>query len=764
MTGYVNFVLRYRYFILIGIAVVTAVWFCVLLQGSIGTSLGTIFLGENPAYKAYKERVADFGGDGFIAIAFEEEDLLDANTVARLKKAVEEIETLPDVDRVESILDAGAISGSGGGLEVHRYLDDALEHPERVPELRQKLLSDDMAVGSVVSKDGRHTAMLVQLVFSETRAVEDDPVIVQSVIEKLDAAGFAAERLHLAGLIPVFAEVIDQTFFNLTRLTPIVLIVLLLVVWLMFRRLWPVLITGGVGLIAVIWTMGFAVALQPKISILAAMVPAVVLIISFSDVIHLCSAYLLELASGRSKEEAILESGTDVGTACVFTSLTTFAGFVSLSLIPAPVFRHLGVTLGFGVAVALLLAMTVAPIFFSFMGRPREWRRGTTAHVQDYLDRFLIGARRYSTGRPWQTVALFTVVAGFAVYGVSQAVIDTDFAGRLDDDNRIRKDLRYFEENFEGTGTLEVYVKTDRKEGIFEPAFFGEVAALQDRLEALPEVDGVVSLVDVMRLVHQEMSSSAVAEDSLPTSRELIAQYMLLLEMASGGYELDQLVDFERSTLRMLVRMPEGGVRRTHEVGVAAVELGKGVSEQGAVVEATGSMFLMGQWLDEIIGGQRNGLIFAFLSIAIMMMIGLRSVRAGLWSMIPNAFPLLVLGGWVGLFWDTVDSDTLAVGMIAIGIGVDDTIHFLMRLKIETRRAGNTRDALKNTFHFSGRAIVITSVVLIAGFAPLAISDYFPLHIMGTMLPLCLLVALLADLMLVPALVALGAIQFRGSE
>lgn len=764
MTDYMRFVLRYRIFILAGIGVITAVWFYVMLQGTIATSLGNIFLGENPSYQAYKERVADFGGDGFIVIAFEEEDLFDAGTVLRLREAVAGIEALPDIDRVQSVLEAGRIEGSGSGLEVRRYLDEALAHPERIPDLKKQLLSDDMSLGAVVSRDGRHTAMLVQLVFSETRAVEHEPVVVQSVVDELEKAGFAASRLHMAGLIPVFAEVIDQTFFNLTRLTPIVLVVLLLVVWLMFRRFWPVMITGGVGLVAVIWTMGFAVALEPKISILAAMVPAVVLIISFSDVIHLCSAYLLELGAGMSKDEAILESGTDVGKACVFTSLTTFAGFVSLSLIPAPIFRHLGVVLGFGVAIALLLAMTMAPIFFSFMGRPKEWR-GSTARVQNALDRFLRGAERIATGRPWVTVAVFAVVAAVSVYGISQAVIDTDFAGRLGKDNPIRKDQVYFEEHFEGTATIELYVKSREKEGILDPALFAAVAKMQEGIEALPEVDGVVSLVDVIRLTHDELSpGTAEVGTDLPESRSLLAQYMLLLEMASGGYELDRLVDFDRTTLRMLVRMPEGGVRRTHEVGVAAMKLGAGVRELGASVEATGSMFLMGQWLDEIIGGQRNGLLFAFLSIAIMMMIGLRSVRMGLWSMLPNALPLLVLGGWVGLFWDTVDSDTMAVGMIAVGIGVDDTIHFLMRLKIESQRAGSTRAALTNTFHFSGRAIVITSVVLIAGFAPLAISDYFPLHIMGTMLPLCLLVALLADLMLVPALVSLGAIRFDVSK
>jgi predicted RND superfamily exporter protein len=145
-----------------------------------------------------------------------------------------------------------------------------------------------------------------------------------------------------------------------------------------------------------------------------------------------------------------------------------------------------------------------------------------------------------------------------------------------------------------------------------------------------------------------------------------------------------------------------------------------------------------------------------------MMCIGLRSLRVGLWSMIPNLLPLFALGGYLGLFWDYVDSDVLAVSVIAIGIGVDDTIHFLMRLRLESRRQPDTAAAIEQTFRYSGRGIVITTVVLVLGFSVFATSDYLSMYMLGTLLPLTLVVALVADLFLVPALVALGAIRFRG--
>jgi predicted RND superfamily exporter protein len=760
MVSYIRFVLAYRWWFLAAVLAITGLAATVMTGARAGTSLESMFLGESPQYAAYKARAARFGGDGYIVVALDEPELLAPETLGRFRRAVADIEALPDVESVQSLLDAGRIAGDGSRLQVDSYVDLLTESPGDGGTIRKALLEDEFVRGLVLSTDGRHTALVAQLVFDESRAVEDDPAIIADVLAQLEKHGFSREKVHLAGLIPIFSEVIDQTFFNLQQLTPIVLLVLLLVVWAMFRRLWPVVITATVGAISVIWTMGFAVAVDPNLNILTAMVPAVLLIVSFSDVIHLCSAYLLELAAGEEKNDAILKSGADVGKACLYTSMTTFVGFISLSLIPAPVFRLLGLTLGLGVGVALLLAMTLSPILFSLMRRPKAWRVGTTARVQDLLDRALNLCYRFSTRHSHLVVVVFAVVLVVSLYGISRITIDTDFAGRLDEDNSVQVSQRYFEEHFEGTATAEIYVHAASPEGVLDPDLFAATARLEAALEARPGVDRVISLVDVMRQVHRELGHPE-DPDALPDSRALLAQYMLLLEMSPDSFDLSRLVDFERRTLRLLVRLPEQGVRQVQELGDWAVEEADDVRAAGGMVEATGSLYLMGAWLGEILEGQELGLIFAFFSIALMMVLGLRSWRNGLWSMLPNVLPLLVLGGVVGLTSDAVDSDAIAIAMIAIGIGVDDTIHFLMRLRIESARTTVPEEALANTFHFSGRAIVITTVVLVLGFAPFALSDYLSLVMMGTLLPMCLVVALLADLLLVPALATLGVIHIQ---
>ena len=169
---------------------------------------------------------------------------------------------------------------------------------------------------------------------------------------------------------------------------------------------------------------------------------------------------------------------------------------------------------------------------------------------------------------------------------------------------------------------------------------------------------------------------------------------------------------------------------------------------------SNGMTFLIGNWLTELGAGQKRGLLASLLTITVMMSLALRSTRLGLVSMIPNVIPLLSLGGLAAALWDPLDSDTFVIAILAIGIGVD-TVHFLMRYRRECLRGASLEVAIRRTFDL-GRAIVITTLVLGLGFLPMSLSTYYSTQIVGTLLPFTLVMALVADLLLVPAMATLG--------
>lgn len=725
-------------------------------RGVIASSMGN-FLGESPSYGRYLELARKFMNDEMVVIGVEEPDPLSPSSIARLKAVCANLKKIEGVRTVASALDVTKIEARGGDLGLDTYADKALEHPEKKAEILAGMARDPLARGLFLSGDGAHSLVLVELEPDEARGAEEFPALQDRIISIFVEHGFERDRLHPGGVIAVMSEVMHQTSFNISRLFPIVCVVLLITVFVMFRRLWPVVITAIVALIAVIWTMGFAVLLFKRINVLMAMAPVFLLIVSFSDVIHLCSAYLLELSAGRPKKEAIEKSAAEVGRACLFTSLTTFAGFASLALVPAPISRQLGVVLGFGIAIALLIAMTLTPILFSIMRPPKPWKTGAAGRAQDLLDRVLDAIESITARRPALVAALFTILLVVSVFMTTRMEFMVDFAKRFPEDNPVRVDGQYLLNHFAGTNQLNIYIQTPEKDGLLDPELLGRIWKLEQALPGITGIDRAASVVDVLRAVHKGFHPED--QNPLPRDRRTIAQYLFLLEMSDEG-GVERMIDYDRRLMPMTVFLNDDDILETHRIGERALARGREIIGDGATLEALSLKYILGKEFDKLfLSGQRRALGAAVLTVFVMMVVAMRSLSWGLWSMIPNVIPLFALGGYLGAVGEKVDTDVLIIFMVAIGIGVDDTIHFLTRYRVELERGGDVNAAVENAFHYSGRAIIITSVILVAGFLPFAISDYFTTNIMGTLMPACLVMALLADLFLVPAMIKLGAFR-----
>ncbi len=741
MQGYFRFVLRHRIAVLLFCLLVTVVAGLSMSRAIMASSLGRLVLGDSAAYQRYVDLAAFFGGDEQLIIGLEGIRLDSEPEMEKLHGIVERVEAIDEVRNVDSILNA---------TRLQYYLDAAVsEDPVSIRYIT--MATNPLASGLVVSPDARKLALVVNLEPDETRPLERTPAIVGDVLEIFRDAGFSREDIHLGGMLAVLAEVQTQTRRNIFRLTPIVAILLLATTWLLFRRLWPVLVTVAVGALAIVWTMGFAIALDRQVNVMLAICPALILIISFSDVVHLCSAYLLELSAGKDKDEAILQTASDVGKACLYTSLTTLIGFLCLSLVQTPAFRQAGIVLGFGVAVALLLAMTLVPIMFSFMKAPRPW----TTRSRHVVDVVLHGVQRAATTRPWLVIGAFAVFVAGSIYGASRITIETDLASRFSERNLLRRDVEFFKESLAGTSMLELFIEIDRTQ--MNAEFLEAAGRFEDELAALPEVDKVLSLLDVLRAI-------AVADPESPqggtwVTGSVLATYMHVAR-SGAAFHLNRLfLPGEVSILRFLVFSPETGMHAMYELGEKAVAMSREHLAPEIPVEATGLMYLAGQWLEENVRSQRRAILISFAMICLVMIILFRSPVTGLWSMVPNVVPLLALGGALGVFWKAVDSDIAVVALIAIGIAVDDTIHFLTRSRLETRRTESTAQALDRTFSTAGRAIVMTSLIFAVGFAPFAFSDYLSIRMIGILLPFVMLVALAADLLLLPALITVGALR-----
>jgi len=756
---YIIWLLRYRVAVLVVLAGITIIFGVIARQGVVATTFGSILFGDDHAgYNRYKQRIQEFANDGVFIICYPDAAPLSEESISRLEQVVTGIEQIPEVTRIDSLLNAQHTSAGDNTLSVNFYIDEALDNPENTAPLMEALRNDPFYQNLLISEDGSHAAIIVELLPDELMPAERSPAIIESTLASFEQAGFPRENLHRVGFATTIPEIIVQSNMNISRLFPVGCVILLMVVFVMFHRLWPVAITFSVSLVSVIWTFGFSILLDKNINIFDSISPLVILIVATSDIIHLCSAYLLELSRGNSKMTAILRSGTEVGTACFWTSATTFVGFIAMVFVPIPVFKQMGVTLGFGVAVSLLLAMTVSPILFSFMKRPQA-ETFQDGRSQRLLSQLLFWVEQHTFQAPWKVVTLFGLSFVLALLGIRHLTVETNLNERFDKESLIRRDEAYYNRYFAGANFLEIFLDASDENGVLDPDVFRQIEIFQQEIEALPEIDKVASFVDLIHTIDRAINPEYSADTYSPWTRELLAQYILLFE-SSGGEDLERFLSFDRRTMRLAARMTDTSTRFSYKIGNNVAAMAATMFDDRIHVETTGLSYLTGGFVDEVVHGQKRGFLFACTTIMLMMIIIFRSFRIGMWSMVPNVLPLLVLGGYLGFFYEYVDSDTFIVALIAIGIGVDDTIHFLSRLRFESARTADSDIALRQTFHFSGRAMVSTTLILVAGFLPFGLSDYFSIRIIGTLLPMTLIVALLADILLVPALVKLRLIRF----
>ena len=755
MRAYFKFVLRHRIPVLILITLISAAGMWSLRNAKISSSLGKLFLANSPAYDQYLARVEEFGSDEQLVIAFEEEDVLSADSLRRLHLVTRAIRKENGVARVMSLLDNEKVFAKSrkGGIEA--LIEELRGSREKTEAARAELLSDRFTGNILLSRDSHHSAVLITTLADGTHDMEDSISWVEKIHKVFIEQGYKEENLHRAGGIAIVSEMMKQTHFNLKRLFPIVCLLLVLTVYILFRRIWPAVVSTSIAILAVIWTMGIAVAIDPEVSIMLAAIPAVILIISFSDVIHLCSAYLLEMKETGDTTEAILRSAEDVGKACVYTSITTFVGFLALAVVPTPIFKKLGILLGLGVGIALLLAMTLFPILLSFLRPNTAWTEGIASVSQDLLDRFLSFTQRISLSRPWSIIVFFAALLVASILGISQIKVENDIAKRLGENNPVRRDAEYFLEHFAGTNVLDLYLQCEEEGGLLEPGVFQSISELEEKLMELEEVDSAISFATIITEYYRKLND----DRSVPPNRLIINLGVREIEKRDPD-GLAFLLNSSRRMMRVFVRLNIGGLRETHEAGMKVQKLATATLPATVKAEATGMAYLIGGWLDRIISAQKKGVGISFIVISALMIIAFRSLRAGLWSMIPNMLPLLVLGGYVGFAWDFTDSDTFMLAMLAIGMGVDDTIHFLTRYRLELKRDDDEEKALTRTYHYAGRGIVMTTLILTIGFSPFILCQYFSLQILGTLLPMVLIVALLADLLLLPALARLRLLRF----
>ncbi len=703
----------------------------------------------DPAREHYEYVRRLFGSDETVVVALATRDVFTAESLERLRAIGERVARIDGVHHVLSIANAVNVRGVEDGLEVGPFFEEVPRDPAALAALREEVLAHPLYAGNLVSRDGKTAALLVYLTDLPEREFTRRGIDHQ--IEAIAQAEKGDAEVWLTGAPVVKAATTRRLVSDLARTIPLTVGVMAVVLLLSFRSLSGLLIPLATVAIAVIWTLAVVARFSGALNVVTVLLPALLGTVGLSYALYVVAEWrehAAHLAPGGDRGAAAVAVVRAIFLSVVVGGGTTVAGFASLGLSPIPAIREFGIYSVVGVIATMLASLTVAPALLSFTrGRPAPSAAAAEAAPPGRFDRAVAWVSEFDVRH---RTAIFAVAAGLVLLsalGATRLRVGTDYMGGFKPSNPVRLGFEAVNAKLEGANPFSVIVQADYSDAFKDPANLREIEKLEEWLEAQPEIGGTTSLVDYLKLINRGFHENDPAYLAVPATREEVGQLFFF----GGSEELERFVDSRFQIANVLVR---ARVIDSAEMADLVARIEARLRELPARLSATptGNPVLLNRALDDIMRGQAWSMVTALLLIYAMLSLMFLSPRIGLIALIPNVMPVAVYFGALGFTGITLNPATTLVGPMALGIAVDDTIHFIDRFTREARRLADERAAAVAALAAVARPATATALALCLGFLALATAESQTAIQVGAMAALALGFAWLTDVFLTPAL------------
>ena len=733
-------------------------------------SMEAYFNEADTSYAAYKSYVDEFSSDEVAYLLYaapdHEHGIFNLEVMQRIQQLSEQIEEeMPFVRKVISLPNVEFIQASGDDTVIEDLLENFPDSQEALLEKRALALSKPLYVGTLISKDAEYGAIAIEMERTSTDPLEElrldpeagdamsnlYPQVSNTALEDILARPeYAGIQFWASGDVPMNAEYNEVIEAELGILTGSTFLLVMIVALFFIRSRWlAVAAPLGIVLLSLVLTVALIHWLGWRINLMFLMVPPLLCAVGVAQALHVLVARQHQLDNGASPREAIREAILKVGTPCLLAALTTAIGFLGMSVSSLRAVHELAFYSAFGVMCAFFLSMS---LLISLSAGSKEKAVANRAPQRSRMHGLLEGVIHTNLQHPKKVLGVFALLLVVAAIGLSWLRVDFNFLEEFKPDNEWRQKTEKINDVMGGLLSVVYLFDTNQADGIRNPELLKHIEKLQGIAEASPVVQDSLSIVDIVKELNQAFHGGDEAHYRLPETREAMAQLLLVYEL-SGGEEMNDLLNLDKSKTVLQIRLQLVGASRVREflnemeatIGDASVE--------GVKTEISGIGLLWVRMADYITSTQLKGYLAVLTAIAIAMALVFGSLKIALLGMVPNLFPIvLALGGmgWAG--WN-LDYFRLMLATIAIGIAVDDTIHVMAQLRRDFAHTGNYAEAVRRTLHAVGPAITGTTVILTAAFLSYLMSSMAVLASFGVLLAGTIIVALIADLFLLPVLV-----------
>jgi predicted RND superfamily exporter protein len=740
-------------------------------------SFESYFARDDAIYDAFLQFREDFGSDEISYIVYQAPDLpygpWNIDVMHKIDKLTKTLEhEVPFVKEVTSLANVEFIEGALGQLNIYNLLKDFPKTQEDLLKIKRQVLNKPIYEGGLVSRDGNYAAIIIEMEKASIDPLEQiqlDPekgtaldnlypqVTHDKIEEILARPEYNGITFFHTGDVPLNATYNRTIESEYKKLSAIAFVVIGLLLALFFRR--PIGVIGPLVVVslAILVTTGFVGLLGWDFDLMFIMLPTILIAVGVANAVHIISEFGAYHKAFDDRFKAIKRTVYMVGVPCLFTSLTTMAGFFSMSVSPIKAIKHFAVYTAMGVAGAFFLSFTLLVVLLSF-GR-RQSRHRSTDHdkLKAKGGRVFIKALEkvcsFDIRYRWLIIIIFAAVFIFSCLGITRLKVDSNFLNEYSENVEIRKVTEYVDSIMGGTASLSYVFDAHTKDGIMDPKVLREIEALQNRADKEKYiVMKTYSIVDLLKDINKSFHDENNEYYALPETRDAVAQYLLLYEM-SGGDELENYISHDYSRANLEIRCKMADTSKYEKLVNDLESYLNGLSPKVVIPKLTGMGSLWLELIDYIVQSQIWGFLLAFVVISIMMCLLFGSFKIGLLAMIPNLWPVIATLGLMGWADMPLDYVKLLIGCVAIGIAVDDTIHLVTRFHHEFLRCRNYKGALFSSMKDVGRALFITSAVLVVGFLIFIFSVMETLVVFGILVAMTIGTAFVADFFLMPALV-----------
>lgn len=702
---------------------------------------------DDPETAFFLEHRKNFESDNdFLMIAIErKQGIYNLNFLKDIDSLTNQLVKLPHVKFASSITNLKEVFFyQGGGKGEKPYFDrndfDPLRDSVRISQ-KQELIN------AFVSADGKSVCIFLKHDDYLSKKKSDQ---LSKNIEAL-LGRFKFDDVHQAGRIVGQRYYIDIMSNEMILFMGAGALLVVVFLFIAFRSLWGILLPQAVILGAMLWLMGGMGFFNTPINIILTTTPSIMFVVSMSDVIHLMSRYVDALREGFEKFEAIKKAIREVGLATLLTSVTTSIGFFTLIFVQVEPIQKFGIAIGAGVLIAFILTYLLLPILFFLSLPPKFVMKHKEEHFwKKYLLKwFGVVLRRRST-----IAVVWIVLMVVSVFGLLKIESNNFLMDDLPDDEPIKADFNFIDAHYGGARPFEMAVEIlDTNLTVWDEEVLRELDSVERYLENTYGLVVKGSLAQLMKVMNRSRHLGNPEYYKIADSKKQLRKDRRNLRMVDGGNFINGIMDSTERITRINGNVGDLSNQVISERNVKLKAFLKEHTLDGKIkYTITGTAHLLDKNMSYLATSMVKGLTISVLIVALIIGLIYRSITILIISIVTNVIPLVFIAGVMGYLGVELKTSTAIIFTISFGIAVDDTIHFLGKFKHELLKGRTKLYALKRSYLTTGKAMILTSLILCAGFLLLVFSTFLGTFYLGLLLCLTLIVALLADITILPVL------------